>query len=35
METAIIFIMLAVCVSFTLKLTFMRLLPCVIEAGKA
>lgn len=33
METAIIFIMLAVCVSFTLKLTFMRLLPCVIEAG--
>lgn len=33
METAIIFIMLAVCLSFTLKLTFMQQLPCLIEAG--
>ena len=33
METAIIFIMLAVCLSFALKLTFMKWLPCICECA--
>lgn len=33
METAIIFIMVAVCLNLSLKLSFMRILPCLIEAG--